>query len=89
MPDDPHTHECPAGPCALQVDWDKLMCPDHWRMVPPQLRTAVLTTWRYGAGAGTPAYLDAREAAVDAVNARLGTSAEFGNTTLFGPVKET
>lgn len=83
------THECPAGPCTRQVDWDKLMCPAHWRMVPPELRAAVLETWRYGAGAGDPAYLTAREAAVDAVNTRLGQCAEFGNTTLFGAPDKT
>lgn len=79
------THECPAAGCGRRVAWDKLMCRPHWQMVPASLRRDVLAAWRYGAGAGEAAYLDAREAAIDAVNARLGTSAEFGNTTLFGP----
>lgn len=86
MPGGPDTHECPASGCARSVDWDKLMCPFHWQMVPPELRTDVLETWRYGAG--DAAYLTAREAAITAVNDRPGTSADLGDTTLFGPVEE-
>ena len=65
-------HQCPASECGEGVAPGMLMCRTHWRMVPADLRSAVWSAWRRGAGAGTPEHRAAILAAVDAVNGKLG-----------------
>lgn len=37
---------CGAWGCKRQVRPGLLMCPEHWRMVPQEIRSEVLITWR-------------------------------------------
>jgi hypothetical protein len=66
------SHQCPIRRCPQNVAPDRLMCRLHWHTVPKPLRDAVWATWRSGAGAGTPEHRAAIDAAIRAVNARLG-----------------
>lgn len=63
---------CHAIGCTVGVPPRALMCPRHWSMVPTQLRDAVLDNYRPGqehSKRPTPSYLEAAEAAVNAVAA--------------------
>lgn len=68
------SHQCPARDCGQQVGPGRLMCRPHWYMVPRPLRDAMWATWRSGQGAGTEAHQLACDAAIRAVNSRLGES---------------
>ena len=72
---DDDRHPCPVRRCKQLVGPDQLMCPGHWRMVPPPLRSAVWRTWDGGSGAGTPAYLAAVSAAIRIVSRQLEAEA--------------
>lgn len=48
---EPTTHRCPIGDCPAQVPHERLMCPRHWRLVPPSLKRALYRAWHGGAGA--------------------------------------
>lgn len=77
-------HLCHAKACQIEVAPRLLMCGRHWRMVPRALQRAVWATYRPGqenTKDPTPEYLDAAQAAIDAVARREGRSAE---PTLFG-----
>jgi hypothetical protein len=37
---------CPVVRCAVKIRSGYLMCPDHWRRVPRELRRLVGSTWR-------------------------------------------
>ena len=65
------THLCPVAGCRAKVRADRLMCAVHWRLVPYRLRALIWSTWRSGAGAGTPEHRDACAEAVLAVNETL------------------
>lgn len=39
-------HKCPVKSCAAIVPGSKLMCPQHWAMVPAPLAKAVYDTYR-------------------------------------------
>ncbi len=67
------THQCPAWGCARQVARAKLMCWDHWKLVPAHLRARVWNTWL--AEAGSDAHLAAIVAAIAAANERLAARA--------------
>lgn len=66
LPDD--THDCPIDGCHEQVDYVRLMCYSHWRMVPPKLSAKLYQTWDRGRGAGTKDHHKAMKEAVKAVN---------------------
>ena len=72
----PDTHYCPAPGCALRVPNHKLMCPNHWSLVPEKLRLEVLRTWNalLGNSELQPVldYRLARQEAVDFVIRILG-----------------
>ena len=63
-------HPCPATGCARMLSHTILMCPAHWRMVPPAAQRLVVRAWRaWNAGTGSMTdYLAARDAAIAAVN---------------------
>lgn len=58
---------CPVTGCSTRIPRHLFMCGKHWRRVPPQLQEAILDTYR--AGVVTQEYLDARRAAIAAVEA--------------------
>lgn len=66
------THRCPVRACPKKMPDHLLMCPPHWRMVPPGLQAAVWATYQDGAGIGTAELLEAQQDAIYAVNVKLG-----------------
>lgn len=64
-------HLCPARRCSVECPDQKLMCPDHWRLVPRPLQVAVYTAYDHGRGMGSYALLAAQTDAITAANARL------------------
>jgi hypothetical protein len=40
-------HKCRAVNCKSYVDYNFLMCPRHWFMVPRNIRIAVTRSWRF------------------------------------------
>ena len=63
------THRCPIGDCPAQVPRERLLCPMHWRLVPPRLKRELRATWRSGQGAGSRAHRTAVRGCIDAVRA--------------------
>jgi hypothetical protein len=63
------THRCPVGDCPAQIPGGRLLCPRHWRLVPPNLKRALRRAGRDGDGADRAhqatvrACLDAAQAA--------------------------
>lgn len=41
-------HECHAEGCSVPVPPSLLMCPRHWKLLPPDLRAAVYEHYRPG-----------------------------------------
>lgn len=74
MTDKP-AHLCHAKRCPVTVPPKLLMCPAHWRMVPPALQRAVWAAYVKGQEIRkdpTPAYLAAAKAAIEAVAKKEG-----------------
>lgn len=42
----PKTHKCPIAGCVAAVVHERLMCPRHWRLVPPDKQAAVYREYR-------------------------------------------
>ncbi len=66
-------HHCHAKGCRERVEPKLLMCPRHWRMVPRNLQAEVWRTYRAGQEIDkrpTREYLDAADAAINAVAAK-------------------
>lgn len=63
------TPRCPIGECQERIPIARLMCPRHWRLVPPSLKRALRRAWRTGQGAGTDAHRRAMAACVEAAQA--------------------
>lgn len=67
-------HHCHYPPCKIEVHPRYLMCPRHWRMVPRPLQLRVWKTYNHGQEEGlapvTRQYLDAADAAIEAVRER-------------------
>jgi hypothetical protein len=67
-------HTCHARGCPVAVPPKMLMCRRHWFMVPKLLRDRVWATYRTGQEEGnadvTREYLDAADAAIEAVAAK-------------------
>lgn len=57
------THPCAVPGCGTPIATRLLMCAPHWHLVPKPLQQAVWRTWTHGP---TAAYLEARQAAIDA-----------------------
>ena len=83
-PDQGRVHRCPvtlpAGEqCPATIGVGYLMDARHWHMVPRPLQRAVYRTWQRGLVLARPdqlpAYLAARQAAIDAVDAQLRQAA--------------
>lgn len=60
-------HQCPGPDCKEMLPHHILMCQTHWRQVPRLIQVRVTQAWRKGGG---QEYLDARVAAVAAVNGK-------------------
>jgi hypothetical protein len=68
-------HTCHAEGCDVRVPPRMLMCRAHWFMVPKTLRGRVWATYVHGQERRkdpTPEYLEAAQAAIDAVAAAEG-----------------
>lgn len=79
-------HTCHARGCEKPVPPKYLMCGVHWRMVPNALKARVWSRYRAGQEVTkdpTPAYLEAAQAAVDAV-ARIEAERRHAALTLPG-----
>ncbi len=68
-PAPPRAASCRIPGCRAVVGRRRLMCRPHWYQVPKPLRDLIWATWRSGAGAFTPGYLQAVRQAVAAVQA--------------------
>lgn len=69
-------HTCHAKGCKKVVPPRLLMCLPHWRKVPADLQARVWATYRPGQEVlkdPTPEYLEAAQAAIDAVAAKEAT----------------
>ena len=74
---DPVKHRCHARGCTTAVEPRMLMCLKHWRMVPRKLQRVVLREYREGQERTkdpTMAYLNAADAAINAVAKREGAT---------------
>lgn len=60
------THPCPVTPCPTRVAYNKVMCPRHWKLVPPAIQNAVYRAWNHGQGAGSYAHTAAIMRAIEA-----------------------
>jgi hypothetical protein len=58
---------CPIPRCTCQIDPSRLMCREHWYMVPKAARDLVWFTWRSGQGALSGEHQDAVRVAMAAV----------------------
>lgn len=76
MPRDLSRHQCPIGGCTQLLPNAKLMCLDHWRMVPKALQDAVYAAYDHGYGLGTERLYAAQDAAIQAVEAKLAARKE-------------
>lgn len=77
---DPMTHHCPIHGCMTIVDGPRLMCPYHWRLVPPELKQEVYRSRRIASRSNPrtvsgrtawEAWERARERAIEAVRRTL------------------
>jgi hypothetical protein len=55
---------CPVRGCRAQLDPSRLMCRDHWYLVPKPLRDQVWATWRSGEGVFSPEHREAVRMAI-------------------------
>lgn len=60
-------NRCPIKSCGCRIPRHLLMCRKHWIRVPPDLKEAVMRTYRDGMI--NQEWIDVREAAVAAVEA--------------------
>lgn len=63
-------HLCHLPGCKIPVPEKRLFCLRHWLMVPKSLQARVWATYRKGQENDklpSPAYMEARQAAIDAV----------------------
>jgi len=65
------THECPVGGCSKRVSFHHWMCRQHWRMVPFDLQGRLYRAYDNGRGMGIQEHIEAREACLHAVEAKL------------------
>lgn len=64
-------HDCPGPDCKEQLPIHILMCRTHWWQVPRLIRTRVQQAWQNrGKAGGWDEYMDARSAAIAAVNGK-------------------
>jgi len=69
------THQCPIPGCTWQVPDDRLMCLNHWRLVPAFTQRQVTVAWNAVRSSkiaqkrvdAIERYRDARQAAIDSL----------------------
>lgn len=61
-------HKCPVDQCQQVCPHHILMCKPHWYKVPKNVRDAVWHFWAHGQM--KEGYFEARQQAIDAVNAK-------------------
>lgn len=76
-------HHCHAQGCEVEVPPSKLMCANHWRMVPRELQRCVWNFYRDGQEVDkkpSPEYVKAARAAIDSVALQetKGSQGSFG-----------
>jgi hypothetical protein len=69
-------HQCPVEGCRVLLPPAKLMCLDHWRIVPESTRKAVYAAYDFGAGIGTEVLAQVQDAAIAAVERKLARKAK-------------
>lgn len=77
MSDD--THQCPVEGCATLVQYDRLMCGRHWRLVDGTLQRRLYRTWNHGEGVGTALHTMTMEACVTNANLKAMAAAAGGD----------
>jgi hypothetical protein len=63
------SNRCLVPNCRKRIDQSRLMCRDHWYLVPRQLRDRIWATWRSGDGARSPEHREAVLLAISAASA--------------------
>lgn len=76
---------CPVEVCARQCPVDKLMCPEHWRLVPQKVQLELNQAWYARRRDPTP--IDAvrthqriKQTAIDLVDQKLAYKAQSGTS---------
>lgn len=59
-------HVCAVPGCLVLIRHDKLMCPRHWRQVPPALKARLTRAWNHGS-TDAATWISVRRACIDAV----------------------
>lgn len=63
-----NVHTCRAYGCTRRVPKSMLMCGTHWRMVPKETQSAVLSGWRlWNGGGGSAEWAKASDEAIHLV----------------------
>lgn len=63
-------HECAATHCKILIPMDRLMCKQHWIMVPPSIKSQIQRTYWHlsdGSSRARKTYLEARRSAIEKV----------------------
>jgi hypothetical protein len=66
-----NAHTCPISSCTTDVEYGKLLCVPHWRMVPRPLQKALYRTWRGRYGSLSLAHTTAMQLCIRAVESKL------------------
>lgn len=61
-------HRCPVDRCPRLVESSKLLCHEHWRLVPRYLQNRLYRAYDHGRGAGSLLHNAAVLACVEIVN---------------------
>lgn len=63
-----YDHKCPKNGCEKMVDFSRLACYPHWRLVPWKLGNELHRLWVNDAG--SKEYYDVRGECIDAMNGK-------------------
>jgi hypothetical protein len=72
----PRASRCPIPGCLSQIDPTRLMCRDHWYLVPKQIRDRVWATWQSGQRAFSPEHKEAVRKAIAACQVAVASMSQ-------------